>query len=344
MRFLKAAVRIGGFLLGLLILLFLMNQIFSPRKWYPGGYIQDRNGRTAMLSCVEPETLDIINVGDSESDTSFSPLYVWQEEGYTSANIGCDGMTIPECHAVLKKMFRTQSPRVVLIESNLLYRSSVKKIMRSTVAEPLYDIFEGLRYHNLWKYCWKDRGSRLYFQGYMINEQIGPYTGKEDYMEPTEETEDVDILNEFWLGRIRRLCIKNGAVPVLWSAPSPANYTMKKHNSLAGLSQKYGIDYIDCNLYRKEIGIDWAKDTLDGGDHLNCSGAEKTSLWLARRLKESLALTDHRAEASYAEAWDPVLERYQTMKEMMTGLHSENLPDEVRDFIQNGGDFHQPGF
>lgn len=344
MRCKNAILRITGFLAGLAVILLIMNVLFSPRKWYPWGYIQDRNGRTAMLSCEAPETIDIVNVGDSESGMSYSPMYVWQEKGYTSCSIGCDGMTVPECYAVLKKMFRTQSPRVVLIETNIFYRSSIRKISRSMVAEPIYDAFEGLRFHNLWKYCWKDRGNRLYFQGYLINGQAKPYKGNEEYMIPTEETQDVEFLPEIWMGLIRDLCVKNGAIPVLWSAPSPLNYTMEKHNSLVKLSEKYGMDYVDCNLDLNEIGIDWASDTLDGGDHVNCRGAEKTSAYLAGRLLGICGLTDHRDDPAYADAWNPVLERYQTMKKMMEGRHSDNLPREVVDFIQNGGDFRQPGF
>ena len=69
---------IAGFLAGLLVLLLVLNTVFSPKRWYPEGYIQDRNARTAMLSCEEPETIDIINVGDSESGMDFNPMTIWE--------------------------------------------------------------------------------------------------------------------------------------------------------------------------------------------------------------------------------------------------------------------------
>ena len=344
MRYKNTVLRIAGFLAGLLVLLLVLNTVFSPKKWYPEGYIQDRNARTAMLSCEEPETIDIINVGDSESGMDFNPMTIWETKGYTSLNIGCDGLTLPECYTVLKKMFRTQSPRVVLVESNLLYRSEKKRLAKSMTAEFFYDAFEGLRFHNVWKYVWKERGYRLYFKGCILNGFSNPYEGETDYMKPTEEAEDIQATPAFWLNKICSLCRKHGAEPVLWSAPSPINYHMAKHNALQYLADKNEIRYLDCNLSVDEIGLDWSKDTLDKGDHLNCFGAEKTTAWLTKRIEEDAELSDHRGEASYARAWDPVLERYLEMKDMMKGYHSENLPDEVKDYIYNGGDFREPGF
>lgn len=344
MRYKKAILRIAGFLAGLLVLLFILNTVFAPLKWYPEGYIQDRNARTAMLSCEEPETIDIINVGDSESGMDFNPMAVWEEKGYTSMNIGCDALTLPECYTVLKKMFRTQSPRIVLVESNLFYRSERKRLAKSMTAEFFYDLFEGLRFHNVWKYVWKDRGTRLYFKGYILNESSDPYKGDEDYMKPTEETEDIRFTSALWLGRICSLCRKHGAEPVLWSAPSPLNYHMAKHNALQDLAEKNGVSYLDLNMYVEEIGLDWASDTLDKGDHLNRYGADKATAWIIKELEGTADLTDRRIDPAFAASWDPVLDRYRELKAMMEGYHSENLPEEVKEHIYNGGDFHQPGF
>ena len=46
--------------------------------------------------------------------------------------------------------------------------------------------------------------------------------------------------------------------------------------------------------------IDWSKDCLDKGDHLNASGAERVSIYLAAYLKENYDLPDHRGEEAYA--------------------------------------------
>lgn len=57
------------------------------------------------------------------------------------------------------------------------------------------------------------------------------------------------------------------------STPSPANYNYKRHNTLEEYARQKGLKYEDLNLKEEELGIDWERDSLDKGDHLNLSGA-----------------------------------------------------------------------
>ena len=344
MQFKNGLFRIAGFLAGLIIILLLMGVIFSAKRYYPTGYIQDRNSRHAMLTCEKPEQVDIINVGDSESGTGFSPMAVWEQRGYTSMNIGCDGITMPEAYIVLRKMFRTQSPKVVLLETNLFYRNGTAKLVKSLVAEEFYDLFEGLRFHNLWKFCWRERDSRLLFKGYIINEFVAPYTDSPDYMKPTDQVDHLDFFSEKWMAEINKLCKKNGAELVLWSCASPENYWMAKHNGLQEGSDKNGLTYLDCNLNQEAIGLDWSHDTSDAGNHMNCFGAEKTALWLVDSLDDRIDFTDRRQDPAFADEWNPILDRYKETKVVMDGYYTDIISDEIADYIQNGGDFHQPGY
>ena len=49
----------------------------------------------------------------------------------------------------------------------------------------------------------------------------------------------------------------------------------------------------------KEIGIDYNKDTYDGGLHLNLTGATKLSKYFAKILKENYNLTDYTGDKLY---------------------------------------------
>ena len=76
------------------------------------------------------------------------------------------------------------------------------------------------------------------------------------------------------------------------------------------MRKNQGIPYTDLNLFLKELKIDWQKDSLDGGDHLNLSGAGKVTSWLGNYLKETFSLPDHRGEERYA-AWENMAKKYE---------------------------------
>ena len=49
----------------------------------------------------------------------------------------------------------------------------------------------------------------------------------------------------------------------------------------------HDIKYNDLNLIYKDLGIDFEKDTADGGDHLNIYGAKKVSKYLGDYLNDN---------------------------------------------------------
>lgn len=60
------------------------------------------------------------------------------------------------------------------------------------------------------------------------------------------------------------------------------------------------------------MGIDWANDTRDKGDHLNHYGAVKVSHYLGKILTEKYSLPDRRNDANYA-FWKEDYEAYKQL-------------------------------
>ena len=138
-----------------------------------------------------------------------------------------------------------------------------------------------------------------------------------DYMKPDDGTEPIDPQNVRILKKIQNICERRGMALLLYSAPSPKNYNMKRHNTLALLSEELGVPYTDLNLKTGEVGIDWTTDSLDGGDHLNLSGARKTTAYLQRVLQAEVpALSDKRSDPAYSE-WNGLAARYQKRESRM---------------------------
>lgn len=96
---------------------------------------------------------------------------------------------------------------------------------------------------------------------------------------------------------IRELCDQAGVKLCLFKVPSlqfvqyyNGAWTKQKSETIKELSEKYDIPFLDL-MYDVDLSIDWSWDTCDGGKHMNSTGAEKVSRYLADYLREELQLT-----------------------------------------------------
>ena len=114
------------------------------------------------------------------------------------------------------------------------------------------------------------------------------------------------------LAEIRDLCDENGAKLVLYSSPSPRNYNRKRVKTLLRTAKELGVPCVDLNERQKAVGIDWHTDSLDGGDHLNISGAQKTTAYLMQYLKRDLGIRfGERAGKISVSCWNDLASEYQ---------------------------------
>lgn len=250
------------------------------------------------------DSIDVLFLGDSEAYSSFVPLDLWEETGIPSFVCSSLDQKTYETLELLKMALSCQKPKVVVLETNVLYR-----VYPSTdaLAPMLESHIPALRYHDRWKSLKSaDFFSLPHFtadspdRGYhLLTDAEG--AGLEGYMRPMDEWEPLSRQNLGNLKKLQALCQKNGASLLLYSAPSPTNWTMRRHNTVRDTAEALGLVYIDGNL--QDLGIDWEADTYDGGDHLNYFGAHKVTAWMAQYLRETYALEDKRRSPEYAQ-WD----------------------------------------
>ena len=274
-------------------------------------FIPGRSRPFVSIAAERKESIDLVVLGDSESYTSVSPMQLWKEHGMTAYVCGQPGQKIQETYYMLKTALRTQSPKVVLMETNLMFRDpGPVKNLHATLAEPARYHFPLLRFHNLWKMAFdgKKPGESVY-KGFAIRSNVNPFDSG-DYMKETKEVQEMPKAVSFYMEEIQELCRRNGAELVLMSAPSPKNYSYKKHNAIENYAKEKGIPYVDLNLQIRELGIDWQEDSYDKGDHLNLYGAQKVTAWLGGYLKEKYEMPDHRSDPSY-EDWKQMEEKYE---------------------------------
>lgn len=298
------------FFLLLIVIFWTVSQLFNPARWGQEGKVNDRNKSFADIQAEKKNTIDVLVLGDSESYTSISPMLLWEEKGISSYICGQTGQRMPEAYYMLKTAEKTQNPKVVILETNMLFRSQrFIKDTRTCLSETVRYYFPMFRYHNLWKLPLKEEEAKEdVYKGFFVRDRVRSYKGGE-YMKETDGKEEISSHARLCLDAIQKLCEEKGMSLILVSAPSPKNYNYERHNALSALAKEKDIPYLDLNLENETLDINWKTDSVDRGDHLNLSGAHKVTEYVGNYLGEHYELADHRGEAKYRD-WDTMAKSY----------------------------------
>lgn len=133
--------------------------------------------------------------------------------------------------------------------------------------------FPIFRYHDVWKtLLFGKKYAEQDFEGYLVRGTKIPYTHGDTYMSKAKTLEEIKPSIDLYMQKIIALCEQNDAKLLLVSAPSPHNYNTARCNAIAAYARENDIAYLNLNDTANPVGIDWSKDCLDKGDHLNASG------------------------------------------------------------------------
>lgn len=261
------------------------------------------------------DSIDVLIVGDSESYSSISPMQIWNEYGFTSYVCGTPLQKLPLTLQFIEQGFKHHSPKVVILETDAIFREYRFSDYISSRAESFFPIF---KFHNRWKtikwhdlfshtaYTWTDT-----YKGFRYSTSIQE-ADTSNYMQYTDRVQNISSQNLKCLEQIQRICEDNNAQLLLVSTPSTVNWNYAKHNGVQDYAENNGLMYIDMNLMHEEIPIDWKKDTRDKGDHLNYYGAVKVSDYLGKYLQTQYELEDHRNNSEYLH-WHDDFNKYQSV-------------------------------
>lgn len=297
--------------LGILALLLF----FTSRLLQPKGNAKEDGMHDATANGILSEpanTLDVLFLGDSESYSSFIPLKIWQDQGITSYVCGTPGQKLFYTMDFLKKAFENQNPKLVVLETNAMFR---KYSPLDSASNRLQNLFSVFRYHNRWKTL-KPKDLRLSVnynfvenaKGYVYNTAVSAADTK-GYMAPSDLREPIPEGNVEQLKAMEAFCRERGARLIFVSVPSTVNWNQRRHNAVEALAEEMGVTYVDMNLLTREIPIDWNRDTSDKGDHLNFNGAAKVSAYLSTYLAEHGSFDDKRDWLNY-QTWNDALAQF----------------------------------
>ena len=297
------------FIAGLVLILVLTSKALLPKDEVYNPSEVDR--KINALSKEQDNSIDIILVGDSEVYSGYSPLQMYHENGFTAYVLGTYAQRLCDTYSLLEKMYKTQSPKVVAIETNCFFRfGGLSDETNDKFMNMILKLVPAMKYHSRLKmYIMKsDTGTENLMKGFIFRDDIIPYKGGE-WMKYTEDHEKIKPINYDYIEKIVNLVKEHGSELIFITTPSPDCHSYAKHNAAKKIAEKYGITYYDFNFEADKIGIDWNVDTRDGGNHLNSRGAEKLSNYVGKIFADNYGLPDHREDEAY-KSWDEAYEKY----------------------------------
>ena len=268
-------------------------------------------GNYEVLS-EEDNTIDVVFLGDSLVYSSISPMEIWNEYGYASFDCSESAQITENAYKQLEIAFEKQKPKLVLMESNVLFRNPANQDIFDKIAYKIKRLFPIIMSHDNWKkYLSNEVENKWinYDKGFRYVKKVRP-TKNRDYMNKKKLKTNIPKENLDAFDKIIELCKKNNAKLVLMSLPTQKTWNYERHNIATKLAKSKNIEFLDLNLV--DIGINWEVDTRDKGSHVNSYGSKKVSKYIGSYLETSGLVKDHRNDSKY-DTWNEAYKMYTTI-------------------------------
>lgn len=328
------------FLVVLILSVIMIQKVMIP-KWNDGW-----NARKIVQGFyAEPKnSIDVLCLGSSQFMSGISPMEFYGKYGYSAYSLATDQQEIMTSYYWLKEACKTQKIKVLLFETQMLFQKSVdigyyrkgldymkmstNKLqainsvcsMDKRQSKASY-IFPLMNYHSRWNDLSVEDFSSIYedktnfTKGFSVQTRIQkcvPYAG---IAETGTDTESISEEKYQYLDKMMQLCKAKNISVVFVKTPRIGDWTVQKHNAITTVASKYNSPFIDFNLdtIYKQTSFDVKNDFRDE-NHLNVTGAEKLSGYLADYLHENYHLNDYRNKKERTDLSEQY-KKYQYAKE-----------------------------
>ena len=307
-----------GFIVVLLIILILLSKLFEPKNNSVEAGMHNR-GASGILA--EPDnTIDVIVVGNSEAYTSIIPMELWNEYGYTSYVCASPEQPLALSVKLIEEYTKHQKPKVVMLEASSIHLTDDLSEASDQVLNLALKVFE---YHDRWKNLSREDFSKKpeyntvnSMKGYEYSNDVMSYTPAVRH-EKNANPAKIPMSNQMYIKIINKICKRINAKLIIVSTPSDKLWSNETHDAIQSFCDKNEIEYLDLNMHKDEISIDWKNETRDGGEHLNHAGALKTTKFIGKYLYESEILESHKDDDRYSY-WSEQYKEYKKVVEANT--------------------------
>ena len=291
-----------------LALLILLQNLLMPK------YIED-NPEGALIGeyYKENKNHNLLFVGDCEVYESFSPKVLLDEYDIKSYIRGSANQLIWQSYYLLEEMLKYEKPKAVVynvlamkydrpqkesynrmtLDGMRWSSSKVAAIKASMLPDEKFItyVFPLLRFHSRWSELQEQDFKYIFSKpkvsesGYLVNKGVRPV----DKVPKGRHLADYNLpdISYYYLDKMMKLCKENRVELILMKAPVLYPYWYRQWDvQIKNYAKKNGLRYINFLEISDEVGIDYSKDTYDGGLHLNVYGAGKMSRYLGKMLRE----------------------------------------------------------
>lgn len=344
----KTIVSTGAVLVAFCLAFVLISRLLQPK------YMTDlEEGSFISEYYDEAGGHDVIFLGDCEVYANFSPMELYRNYGITSYIRGTPQQLVWMSYYVAEETFRYETPRALVFNVNAMrysqpvseaynrltidkmrWSASKAEIVAASMTEEeqfLSYVFPILRYHSRFDKLTEEDFTYLFrsrdntFNGHQLHTEIVP-EGTFPVKKVLPDYQFGEVCYEY-LDRIRLLCQEKGTELILVKAPSLYPYWYDEYDEqIERYAEEYGLSFYNFVERSEEIGLDFSKDTYDGGYHLNLFGAVKLSRYFGQILAEEHGLEDHRQEPEIASVYDRKLQAYdEAIEERMRRQEDEKI-------------------
>lgn len=316
------------FFAGFVMFSYILRPVTNSRKNICGFYAEPDN------------SLDMVYIGGSACYTFWEPLSAWNEYGFTSYNFATDALQPQSIKYMIKEIQKTQTPELLVVDlrpfqygdvlntdenvnnmdrvapfrnvsDNLKYSWNRLELIQNgaPVQEEKWTyIFDIAKYHsNMRSLFSRENWKYIFNVGKSTSKGFIPYTKSqkirfEDSSLVVEEMELSQEINAIFDELLEYCKQENLQVLFIVHAYSITGEDQKKYNYMERKIKEYGHDFLNVNDYFYDIGFDVKVDFHDW-NHVNLSGADKYTSFLAEYIAEHYNMPDKKTDLKY-ESWD----------------------------------------
>ncbi|MBO7612003.1 MAG: hypothetical protein J6T23_07330 [Elusimicrobia bacterium] len=336
---LKIIINYVIFLLLIVTVAFSLSKLVYVNKNYYESYL------LKTIYNMKPNSIDVLVIGPSTSESGWNPLVAWKEYGITSLNYSFSNLPISIIKNVITDVLKKQSPKTILIDVNSLisynYNKgfakiyffyyifqqipiSVNKIKILSILTKYYELdLETFIYsilpvtathENAFFEDIKPTGFCLayirksYFQRKDLSFNIS-YPKISSYQENDIPLKYIEDLFDFCDNLDIPTIFISVPAPLFFAKPFNMIPMREKYDSFFSFLKEKNKDYINTNEYHTIRDLNLSYLDIDDNDHLNFWGSKKYTKYVSEIIKEKYNLEDKRNNPDYS-FWNDVAEQY----------------------------------